>query len=278
MRIHLTELWIGLGATLLVLSTLIGFWMNTSSTGAAVGAQSPFRALLPPPQNDILSVIQAAQGLDYWIRIQTGRDVTYLKGLLPCTSCSPLQEEQFFTPPQLHVDGQNFWIRLDEPNWRLNLRPSPDVPMGYELIVSPNVPKSELSSEDVSEILSTFSPLGVLPTQTGSLKFEPLIPSSKAAPPEGVRLDSVLYGLMLAPDWKDYASTNQIELSGLRAVVIVELNSPDAELPEGLNLVIESRSGGLVRAQALIHRLADLARDPAVTFVRLPSRPQPPSL
>ena len=82
---------------------------------------------------------------------------------------------------------------------------------------------------------------------------------------------------MFAPDWVDYASTNGIDLSGLRAVVIVELRSPEAELPDGLNLVVEARNGGLVRAEALIHRLADLARDPQVAFVRLPSRPQPPS-
>lgn len=271
---------ISIGVTLLVFGQLSGFWMLSSNAGtaAAVGAQSHFKALIPPQSMDILNVIQTAQGLNYWIRIQTATDVTYLKGQAPCPACDPSQEALFFTPPQLYVDGLNFWLRIDDPNWRLNLRPAHEVPSAYELIVSPKVPKSELSSEDLSEIVSTFRAFGVLPVQTESLKFESFIPPSKPEPPQGVRLDSVLYGLMLAPDWVDYANVNAIDLSGLRAVVIVELSSPEAELPAGLNLVIAARNGGLVRAQALIHRLADLARDPQVTFVRLPSRPQPPSL
>jgi hypothetical protein len=266
-------LWIGV--TILMIGSLIGLWSGMGGAEAAiVAAQHHYRAALPPQPVEIIKIIETAQGLDYWIRIQVGQDVTYIKGQTPCTACDPNREEEFFLPPQLHVDGGWFWIRLDEENWRLNLRPSPQA--SYELIVSPKLPKTTLTTEDVEEIAATLGPFGVLPIQTASLEFEPLIPQSKPIPPEGVRLDSVLYGLMLAPDWKDYAQVRQIELSGLRAVVIIELATPGAQLPEGLDLIIERRSIGLVRAQALIHRLAELARDPAVAFVRLPSRPQPP--
>jgi hypothetical protein len=145
------------------------------------------------------------------------------------------------------------------------------------MIVSPKLPKTELAAEDVEQIVTTLTPFGVLPTQTASLKFELLIPQAKPVPPEDVRLDSVLYGLMLAPDWNDYAREHVLALSGLRVRVLIELATPGAPLPEGLDLVIEGRSTRFVRAQALIHQLAELARDPAVAFVRLPSRPQPPS-
>jgi len=275
MRVHLAVLWVGVA--LLAFSQLFGFLMETSSTGSAavVGAQRHFRAILPPQPTDILSVIQTAQGLDYWIRIQTGLDVTYMKGFMLCTACNPMQEEQFFTPPQLYVDGQSYWLRLDDANWQVNLRPSSTAPMNYELIVSPKLSREELKAEDLREIASMVRPF--VSIQTESLSFEPLLPPTKPEPPEGVKLDSVLYGLTLSPDWRDYASVNGIELWGLRAVVIVELNSTDAELPESLNLVIEARGSGQVRAQAFIHRLVDLARDRAVSFVRLPSRPQPPS-
>jgi len=266
-------LWIGV--TLLMIGSIVGLLAGIGGAEAAsVGAQRHYRAILPPQQVEIVKIIETAQGLDYWIRIQMGQDVAYIKGRTPCTACDPTREEEFFLPPQLHVDGGWFWIRLDEESWSLNLRPSPQA--NYELIVSPKLPKTSLTAEDIEEIAAKLGPFGVLPTQTGSLEFEPLIPQSKPIPPEDVRLDSVLYGLMLAPDWKEYAKMRGIELSGLRAVVVIELAVPGAQLPEELDLIVEQRSIGLVRAQALIHRLAELARDPAVAFVRLPSRPQPP--
>jgi len=271
---HTVWIAIGIGAMLIMFSSL---WAEMGASGAAdVQGQRHYRALLAPQPINIIDVIETAQQLDYWIRIQTEQNVTYLKGQTPCSACDPASEEAFFTPPQLYVDGQEFWIRLDEPDFRLNLRPSHEVPASYELIVSPKLPKVELDAEDLSAIGEALGPFGLLPAQTDSLSFEPLIPVAKPAPPEGVRLDSVLYGLMLAPDWTDYAHEREIELSGLRAVVLIELTSADAELPEGLDLVIEARSAQLVRAQALIHRLGELARQPTVAFVRLPSRPQPP--
>jgi hypothetical protein len=275
MRAHLAILWIGV--SLLVFSQLAGFWAGTNSPGAAafVDAQRHFRALLPPQATDILHVIQTAQERDYWIRIQTGLDVTYLKGQASCTACDPAQEAQFFTPPQLYVDGLNFWVRTDEENWRMNLRPAYSMPMAYEVIVSPKLPRTEISPADLDQIASRLRSFGL--NQTASLSFEPLIPIDKPEPPEGARIDSVLYGLLLAPDWKDYASANGIDLSGLRARVIVELSSSEAELPDALQLVVEARTGNLVRVQVLIHRLVELARDAAVSFVRLPSRPQPAS-
>ncbi len=275
MRINLA-LWLGM--VLLALGSWAAQWAPTaSSAGAAIiEAQRHFRALLPPQPVDILNVIWAAQSLDYWIRIQTGLNVVYLKGQRPCTACDPLQEAQFFVPPQLYVDGQHFWIRLDEESWQLALRPARELPTRYELIVSPKLPKTTLNPEDVSAIVATLRPFGVIPSQTESFSLEPLIPPAKPEPPEGVRIDSVLYGLITAPDWKAYALQNGIELSGLRARVLVELEA-GASLPEGLDLVVEERAAERVRVQALIHRLEELAKDPAVAFVRLPSRPQSPS-
>lgn len=275
MRVHLAALWIG--AMLLFFSQLAGLWTEPSmaESASAVGAQRHFRAILPPQPTDILSVIQTAQGQDYWIRIQTGFDVTYFKGQMFCMACTPAQEDQFFTPPELYVDGQSYWVRLDDSNWRVNLRPSSEAPMNYELIISPKVPKDELNMEDVRDVISMLSPF--VHTQAESLSFEPLLPPTKPEPPEGAHIDSVLYGLTLSPDWKDYANANGIELSGLRTAVIVDLNSADAQLSETLNLVVEARNGSQVRVQAFIHQLVELSRDPAVSFVRSPSRPQPPS-
>ena len=241
---------------------------------ANVDTERHFRALIPTPSANVVSVIGTAQQLGYWIRIQTGQDVTYLQGGQPCPSCDPSQESQFFQPPQLIVDGQGFWIRLDQPQWRVNLRPATQT-AGYEFIVSPKLPKTSLSDNDLTAILEALAPFNVLPRQSASLQLETMIQPTKPVPPEGARIDSVLYGLTLAPDWMDYAQQQNIGLSGLRAKVVVELTSAQASLPENVELIATSRTGALVSAQARIDQLVRLASAPSVAFVRMPSQPRP---
>lgn len=273
-----TSLSIGLIGVLI--GALLGLGPTASAqTGALFGTanvdtERHFRAFVPTPSTDVVSVIGTAQQLGYWIRIQTGTDITYLQGGQPCPSCDPNQEATFFQPPQLIVDGQEFWIRLDEPQWRVNVRPATQT-AGYEFIVSPKLPKTSLSDNDLNAILDTLAPFNVLPQQSASLQLETMIQPTKPVPPEGARIDSVLYGLTLAPDWMDYAQQQNIGLSGLRADVIVELTSAQASLPEDVDLIATSRTGALVSAQARIDQLVRLASAPSVAFVRMPNRPQP---
>lgn len=253
--------------------TLLWATVGGSDSSQLLAGQS-YRAPLPPTATEIVRVVEAAQNLDYWIRIQQGLDVTYLKGKTPCASCDPTQEALFFQTPQLYVDGALYWIRLDEPKFRLNLRPAAEgqnAAAPYELIVSPKV---DLGGEDLLALLTELAPFGVAPTQSSALSFEVMAVPSKPRPPAGARLDSILYGLMIAPDWRDYAAAHGVELSGLRARVIVELTTPGA-IPQGAaDLLIEARSDSTLRALVPIHQLLSLARDPVVSLVRLPSRPQ----
>ena len=272
-------IWLGLGAALLALALSPGpppkeHSYEALGGGGIVEAQRHFRALLPSVPLNVLEIVRTAQQLGYWIRIQTDENVTYLHGRTPCSACDPSQERTFFAPPWLAVDRQWFWLYLDEPGWVLHLRPSGQQTGSYELIVSPKLPKTELTDEDLGQIRQALAPFGLL-SQTASLTLEPYIVPAKPAPPEDVRLDSVLYGLVLAPDWALYAQEKGLERSGLRVRVVIERASPGAVPSPALELVIEAQSEGLIRAQALIHRLVELARDPAVAFVRPPSRPQP---
>ena len=271
---------LAIGLCGILIGALLGLGPTASAqTGPLIGmanvdTERHYRATVPTPTPNVVSAIGTAQQLGYWIRIQTGTDITYLQGGQPCPECSPSQESQFFQPPQLVVDGQHFWIRLDEPQWRVNLRPATQT-SGYALIVSPKLPKTSLSSDDLDAILETLAPFNALPQQSASLQLETMIQPTKPVPPDGARIDSVLYGLTLAPDWMDYAGRQNIGLSGLRAEVIVELTSAEAALPEGVDLVATSRTGALVSAQARIDQLVRLASAPSVAFVRLPSQPRP---
>lgn len=252
--------------------TLLWAAVGGSNASELLAGQS-YRATLPPTATDIVHVVMAAQDLDYWIRIQQGLDVTYLKGKSPCSACDPTNESIFFQMPQLYVDGPLYWIRLDEPKYRLNLRPAVEgenAAAPYELILSPKV---DLGNDDLQALLTELAPFGVAPTQTSALSFETIAVPSKPQPPSDARLDSTLYGLMIAPDWRDYAAGHGIDLAGLRARVIIELTSPGA-VPQATDLLIEARSDTLIRALVPIEQLLALARDPAISMVRLPNRPQ----
>ncbi|MBI1729688.1 hypothetical protein HY229_01305 [Candidatus Acetothermia bacterium] len=264
--------------TLLLAAPAVGIVSDTNGASAAlVDSQRHFHATVTLTAVNPLQVISTAQNSDYWIRIQTGTDITYVKGKEPCTQCNPAQESSFFQMPRLYVDGQHFWIQIQVSDMEVHLRPqSASVQLQYELIISPALPKTELSAEDLGKVQDALAPFGFLSTPITALTLEPLITSAKIQPPDGVHIDSVLYGLVSAPDWNDYAQLNGIALSGLRARVLVELAAPDAQLPDSLDLVIESRSDNFVRVQALIYRLAELASQSGVKFVRLPNNPQPP--
>lgn len=265
-----------LGVLLLALGlprmTLLWATVGGSNDSALLAGQS-YRTALPPTTTDMVHIVMAAQDLDYWIRIQQGLDVTYLKGKTPCSACDPTHEAVFFQMPQLYVDGPLYWIRLDEPKYRLNLRPAAEgqkATSPYELVVSPKV---DLGGDDLQGLLTQLAPFGVAPTQTSALSFEAIAVPSKPQPPADARLDSILYGLMIAPDWRDYAVGHGIDLAGLRARVIIELTSPGA-LPQAADLLVEARSDSLIRALVPIAQMLVLARDPAVSLVRLPNRPQ----
>jgi len=236
--------------------------------GVALSGTSFYKAMFPLPQPDISTIAARAQGLGFWIRVEQGTKVKYLHGAKLCSVCAPENEEVFFGFPQLYLDDGLFLVRLDEPRYRLDIRPSAEEAGMYELIVGPKAKLQRTQMEQ--EALRWLQRLGIV--QTASLSFAELVPQEKPRPPEGVRLDSPLYALALAPDWHDYARARGIALFGLRIRVIVELASPDVAL-QGYHLIEEARSQHLMRVLVPVSELIRLASDPAARFVRLPYTP-----
>lgn len=251
----------------LLLTLALGVASSAPGT-AAVSDQAHFRATFPAPSASVVTIIQEAQASDYWVRVQTGRDITYFKGSQPCPSCDPANESEFFQRPQLIADGQMFWMRLANENWELNLRPTPGRANTYALIVSPRLPNTELTGEMLAQIGDALSTFGVLPNSPSSLSFSPYSQPSDPQPPQGVNMTPALHGFLQTPDWAEAATERGVTRSGLRAVVDVALSSSSADLPAGLDLVVESRSGNGARVQVLIPQLNDLARAGSVSMVR----------
>lgn len=251
----------------LIATLALGAVSSTPATGA-VGDRPTFRATVPTPDAGVVQLIDQARSADYWVRIQTGQDVTYFKGNESCPSCDPANEAEFFQRPQLVVDGELFWMRLATESWTLNVRPSADSAGSYELFVAPRQPNTELSDEILTQVDEALAPFGVLPGDATSLDFAAYNPPSDPEPPQGVNLTPALYGLLNASDWAEAAADRDVARSGLRAVVEVELSSGSAELPSDLNLIVESRSGDTAQVQVLIPQLDDLARAASVSMVR----------
>lgn len=232
-----------------------------------------YRVVLSSIESDLAKIIKLAKQAGFSVRIAQGTTVTYFLGTQPCLDCTPENERERLAFPHLFVDGELLWLRAEGLLSRYNLRPSPQE--GYELIIAPTTTVS--ASAILDEIGLKLTQLAIVSNPTLPVTVEELtvVPGVKPPkPPEGVRLDSVLYALMLMPDWYEFAPQNKLELWGLRVRVIIELVSPEAQLAPTHNIIIEARSpSGLMRVLVPIHQLMRLASDPAVKLVRPPYQP-----
>ena len=265
-------------AGFLILALVLMGFVKLSGEGWEWGtviltAGSYYRVVLPQTASfNVPKIIEGAKRLGFWIRMQEGLIVTYFKGSELCTSCDPLKEPEFFRTPSLYVDAGLFLVRIDEPKLFFNVRPVVGSKGSYEIIANPKANLEAKEAEDL--IVGKLLQLGVLESAI-PLSFELLKTQDKSKPPAGLPLDSTLFALTQAPDWHLFAARNNVELSGLRARVIIELKTPDAQLQSTANIIILSRSAsGLIRALVLIPELIEVAKDPAVKFVRLPSQPK----
>ncbi len=232
-----------------------------------------YRVALPTIESDFEKIIESAKRAGFSVRIARGTTVTYFLGTQPCLDCTPENERQRLRFPHLFVDGELLWLRDGGLLAKYNLRPAQTG--SYELIIAPTTTVS--ASAILDEIGRRLVQLAVVSDPVLPLTIEELtvVPGVKPPkPPEGVHLDSVLYALMLMPDWYEFAPQQRLELWGLRVRVIVELVSPQAQLAPTHNIIIEARSpSGLMRVLVPIHQLVILASDPAVKLVRPPAQP-----
>lgn len=232
-----------------------------------------YRVALPSIESDLAKIIESAKHAGFSVRIAHGTTVTYFLGTQPCPDCTPENERERLVFPHLFVDGELLWLRAEGLLSKYNLRPAQSG--SYELIVSPKTTVSAAAIlDEIGRGLVQLAILSdpMLPLTTEELTVVPGVKPPK--PPEGARLDSVLYALMLMPDWYEFAPQHKLELWGLRVRVIVELVSPEAQLAPTHNILIEARSpSGLMRVLVPIHQLVSLASDPAVKLVRPPSQP-----
>ncbi len=164
--------------------------------------------------------------------------------------------------PYLYLDGGFFLLGLVDGNDRAFLRGDAGE---AELILIGGL-------DTLHAFLDLVEELGLLPAE-GTVELERReIPVKIPAPPPGVRLDPVLWGLLVYPDWFAFARDHGIERVGLRVRVVAEVTGL---LPEAYEGYIQTTSDGLVELLLPIPLLDDLAREDVVTSVRPPYVPHP---
>lgn len=163
----------------------------------------------------------------------------------------------------LYLDGDSFLLGLREGEWTTVLRGKAGA--GELVILGAGFPEG----------LSAFAlleALGLLPPGLDLALSPKEVPAKHPAPPEGVRLDPVLWALVGHPDWFGFARAEGIERVGLRVRAVAELSGC---LSAAWEPFVRSATETLAELLLPIPLLPELAKDPAVRLVRPPHMPVP---
>lgn len=251
---------------LLVASALGAFGVVAVAQADLVGTQY-YVSPLGEPAIPLVTLTQRAQSSGYTTILRHGNDVVAFwgtqttdqtEGVLLGASCI------------LYVDGEFILVRVTGPDLDYVVRPGAT---GYELLL---IPHRDLGlGEQLVPVMSELQRLGILGGSV-NLAFTPFpqSPEKTPPPPQGVRLDSLLYGLTLSDDWFSYASRSGLARVGLRVEVVVE-KLPGAAIPETYKPYVTEETEQLAKLLVPIHLLVDLARSPSVSYVRPPYQPVP---
>jgi len=163
----------------------------------------------------------------------------------------------------LYLDGEFFLLGIREGTWTTILRGKPD---SAELVIF---------GTGSPEILSSFAileALGLLPWGEAIELAEKTVPLKLPAPPEGLKLDPILWTLVGHPDWFAFSRDYGLERAGIRVRVVAELQGSLSQAFEGY---IRSSTENLAELLIPIPLLPELGKDPAVKIVRPPFVPHP---
>jgi hypothetical protein len=217
---------------------------------------------------DVESIRQAVQSSGYSVITYSGSSIEATRGdgTVPTIAESVLSDERLMV-----VDNGRFLLRASGEGFAFTVRPSEN---GYELVIDP---QRDLSMADVlGSVLPTLQSIGIV-GQEVSLDIQAYAKEALKgpAPPDGVPIDSTLYGLRVARDWFGYAAAKGLTLSGLRVEVVAEL-APGVALPAPFAPYAIEQAGDLAKLSLPIEKLVALAGSPEIAYVRPPYVPSVP--
>jgi hypothetical protein len=208
---------------------------------------------------DLPSLAQATQS--------SGYSVVQFDGNVPDGDLEAALE----APSMLLIDAGRFYLRQIDSAYTFAVRPSDT---GYELVVSPN---EQLPITDVlGSILLSLQGIGILGNDV-NLDYSAYSKADLKGPasPEGVYIDSTLYGLTVSEDWFDYATAHALTMVGLRIEVVAEI-LPGHALDSAFSPYMTEETSTLAKLLLPIDELLALATSESVGYVRTAYQPAVP--
>ncbi len=216
----------------------------------------------------IESLIQSAKEGGLAVIVDSGEQVvSYRGGNLTDES----EEILLDADSLLYVDHSWFLLRMAGQDLDYVVRPAE---VGYTLLLSPH--RDLPQGETLLAVLGELQQMGIVGEEVqmewgGAFSKET---DKSPEPPDGVAIDSALYGLTMAEDWFAAAASQGLTRVGLRVEVVVE-KFPGATIPAVFQANIVSETDELAKLLVPIHGLVELAGSNAVSYVRPPYQPYP---
>lgn len=234
-------------------------WLTIGFILVSVGAmaQGPvyFWAEIVLPQGSVAALPERAQSLSIPMAL-------WSEGTLSFRGAADEAELMQFNL-YLYLDEPFFLLTVKEGNWTTILRGKEEM---AEIVIFGTGEMESLSS------LAFLEALGLIGADTVVELQAKEVPLKLPAPPEGVKLDPILWALVNHPDWFGFARDYGLERAGLRVRVVAELSAPLGEVFESY---IRSSTDSLAELLIPIPMLPKLGLAPEVKMVRPPYRPEP---
>lgn len=252
----------------ILLFGLLLFGAGAMGGDASLLSQNYYLISIGTVDVSIASLIQTAQSTGYTVIVRSGEEVTSYRG------DQPTDEDEatlLACDMLLYIDDGQLLLRVRGEDYDYTVRPGEGD--AYDLVI---VPHRDLPLvETLTAVINSLQRMGIVGSEV-DMEFRsfPQQAEKSPAPPAGVAIDSSLYALQVAPDWFSAASAAGFTRVGLRVEVIAE-KLPGGEIPEGFREYIESETEALAKLLLPISDLVDLARSPAIGYLRPPYRPHP---
>jgi len=259
-RIHVLRL--SAGILLMTAAVVVAFGQGTSFSAANYYI---FPLQETAADLEALSLAVQADGFSV-VRYEDNSAIAYEDGLI---SSMPVSEV-LGASRLLVLDGARFLLRVSETDYTYALRPSS---LGYELVFSPN---GDLGLDALVDVLFELQSLGVIGSDVDFGYTSFVRDALKGpAPSAEMRIDSDLYGLMVAEDWFTFAASKGMTLIGLRVEVVAEI-AEETLIPVEYYAYVTRESGSLVELLLPIEKLGALASSADVVLVRQAYQPVAP--
>jgi len=166
----------------------------------------------------------------------------------------------------LLVDGDRIVFRSTATGFTYTVRPAQD---GYEVVIEPTESLDRMTT--LVDLLTDLQDIGVAGIDLSvDLTAIPSYASNAVkgpAAPDGIPIDSDLYGLLVSNNWFPYADSHRLTLVGLRVEVVAE-KLPNGIVPAEYQSYVTSDTESLSKLLLPIEQVVALARSEGVGYVR----------